>query len=175
MDRHMDNKDHAKLGLAITRHSLTTFGKRRPFSRKPSSWRHPGGTVSETEETDFSECDETGAEQELERRKPNHVHSFTFSSLSMFRSKQRHSSGDGTSQLSFEGVGEEGGADGPGDARKQMVSPSRSHNRKFKEATDKVRDNLRAYAQRFKENRERDDERQFIGKRNAQNGQSDQT
>ena len=163
MDRHMDNKDHAKLGLAITRHSLTTFGKRRPFSRKPSSWRHPGGTVSETEETDFSECDETGAEQELERRKPNHVHSFTFSSLSMFRSKQRHSSGDGTSQLSFEGVGEEGGTDGPGDARKQMVSPSRSHNRKFKEATDKVRDNLRAYAQRFKENRERDSSRSEVG------------
>ena len=28
-----------------------------PRSRKPSSWRHPGGTVSETEETDFSECE----------------------------------------------------------------------------------------------------------------------
>ena len=29
------------------------LSKRRGFSRKPSSWRHPGGTVSETEETDF--------------------------------------------------------------------------------------------------------------------------
>ena len=92
MDQHMDSKDQAKLGLSMTRHSLTTFSKRRPFSRKPSSWRHPGGTVSETEETDFSECDETGPEPELERRKPSHVHSFTFSSLSMFRSKQRHCS-----------------------------------------------------------------------------------
>ena len=42
-----------RLGLPL-RHSLTSLGKRRPFSRKPSSWRHPGGTVSETEETDLS-------------------------------------------------------------------------------------------------------------------------
>ena len=162
MDQHMDSKDQAKLGLSMTRHSLTTFSKRRPFSRKPSSWRHPGGTVSETEETDFSECDETGPEPELERRKPSHVHSFTFSSLSMFRSKQRHcSSGDSsrspaTSHLSFDGVGEEGGTGEWLEPPKQVLSPARSPNRKFKEATDKVRDNLRAYAARFKENRERD-------------------
>ena len=36
-----------------------------PRSRKPSSWRHPGGTVSETEETDFSECE---AEERGEER-----------------------------------------------------------------------------------------------------------
>ena len=45
-----------RLGLPL-RHSLTSLGKRRPFSRKPSSWRHPGGTVSETEETDLSETE----------------------------------------------------------------------------------------------------------------------
>ena len=160
-------------GLSLARHSLTSFSKRRPFSRKPSSWRHPGGTVSETEETDFSECDETAEtteESELTRRKPSHVHSFTFSSLSMFRSKHRHSSGgDGTSQLSFEGSTEETRA---GDCLeiKQITSPARSPNRKFKEATDKVRDNLRAYAQRFKENRERGERGEREGGRSELTG-----
>ena len=159
MEPHKDQGGKAG-SLSLARHSLTTtFSKRRPFSRKPSSWRHPGGTVSETEETDFSECDETAEnteEPELHRRKPSHVHSFTFSSLSMFRSKQRHSSGDGASQLSFEGSTEETRPPAVDCLEiKQITSPARSPNRKFKEATDKVRDNLRAYAQRFKENRER--------------------
>ena len=85
----------------IGRHSLSSLSKRRPFSRKPSSWRHPGGTVSETEETDFSEAEtdggaggDEGGGQEVVRRKPGHVHSFTFSSLSMFRNK--HASGGGS-------------------------------------------------------------------------------
>ena len=38
--------------------------------RKPSSWRHPGGTVSETEETDLSECEtDTGNERDSAERK----------------------------------------------------------------------------------------------------------
>ena len=34
--------------------------RRRPFiggPRRPNSWRHPGGTVSETEESEFSEAE----------------------------------------------------------------------------------------------------------------------
>ena len=178
------HKETGKVGLSLARHSLTSFSKRRPFSRKPSSWRHPGGTVSETEETDFSECEETAenTEPDLARRKPSHVHSFTFSSLSMFRSKHRHSSADGTSQLSLEGSTEEtsrppaGAGAGAVDCLeiKQMTSPARSPNRKFKEATDKVRDNLRAYAQRFKENRERDVGRsELTGARSASAGREE--
>ena len=95
-------KEQGKVGLSLARHSLTSFSKRRPFSRKPSSWRHPGGTVSETEETDFSECEETAeaTEPELGRRKPSHVHSFTFSSLSMFRSKQQQGTADTGAKVS---------------------------------------------------------------------------
>merc|ERR1719278_1151952 len=74
---------------ALTRHSLTTLGRRRPFSRKPSSWRHPGGTVSETEETDLSETESSSADAEARPGVARHVHSFTFSSLSRFRSKHR--------------------------------------------------------------------------------------
>ena len=72
-----------RLGLPL-RHSLTSLGKRRPFSRKPSSWRHPGGTVSETEETDLSETESAGPDLTSEGRPgvARHVHSFTFSSLS---------------------------------------------------------------------------------------------
>ena len=176
------NKDGGS-GLSLTRHSLTSLSKRRPFSRKPSSWRHPGGTVSETEETDFSECEtDTGNENE-ERRKPSHVHSFTFSSLSRFRSK--HNSGqsdaskkDGSkspaclSQLSIEGSNDDEKQIVWGENKlennslahkrdkielpKQITSPSRSPNRKLKEATDKVGDKLRAYAQKFKDNKEKE-------------------
>lgn len=131
--------------------------------RKPSSWRHPGGTVSETEETDFSECEtDTGNERDsAERRRPGHVQSFNFPSLSVFRSK--HSSNGGgeqslslTSQLSIE---EEKVSGDRMELPKHLTGSapgSRSPNRKFKEATDKVGDKLRAYAQKFKDTRERD-------------------
>ena len=128
--------------------------------RKPSSWRHPGGTVSETEETDFSECEaDTANERDsAERRRPGHVQSFNFPSLSVFRSK--HSSGDQspslTSQLSIE---EERLSGDRIELPKHLTGAapgSRSPNRKFKEATDKVGDKLRAYAQKFKDTRERD-------------------
>ena len=76
-------EEEGRLGAPL-RHSLTSLGKRRPFSRKPSSWRHPGGTVSETEETDLSETESGGPELACEGRQgvTRHVHSFTFSSLS---------------------------------------------------------------------------------------------
>lgn len=194
------NKDGGS-GLSLTRHSLTSLSKRRPFSRKPSSWRHPGGTVSETEETDFSECEtDTGAENE-ERRKPSHVHSFTFSSLSRFRSK--HHSGqsdtskkDGSkspaclSQLSIEGSNDDEKQITLGDSKlennslahkrdcielpKQITSPSRSPNRKLKEATDKVGDKLRAYAQKFKDNKEKEKGKsEIILPRSSSAGRSD--
>ena len=197
------NKDGGS-GLSITRHSLTSLSKRRPFSRKPSSWRHPGGTVSETEETDFSECEtDTGTENE-ERRKPSHVHSnhsFTFSSLSRFRSK--HNSGqsdtskkDGSkspaclSQLSIEGTNDDEKQIALGDNKlennslgykrdkielpKQITSPSRSPNRKLKEATDKVGDKLRAYAQKFKDNKEKEKgKNEIILPRSSSAGRSD--
>ena len=69
--------------MSLTRHSLTTLGKRRPFSRKPSSWRHPGGTMSETEESEFSEAEaDAGAEEDMRREPCLHSSSFSFSSLS---------------------------------------------------------------------------------------------
>ena len=80
----MEEEDEGRLGAPL-RHSLTSLGKRRPFSRKPSSWRHPGGTVSETEETDLSETESGGPELgggEGRAGVTRHVHSFTFSSLS---------------------------------------------------------------------------------------------
>lgn len=39
---------------------------RRPFiggPRRPNSWRHPGGTVSETEESEFSEAEAAAADE----------------------------------------------------------------------------------------------------------------
>ena len=80
----MEEEDEGRLGAPL-RHSLTSLGKRRPFSRKPSSWRHPGGTVSETEETDLSETESGGPELGVGEGRAGvtrHVHSFTFSSLS---------------------------------------------------------------------------------------------
>ena len=76
----MEEEAEGRIG-ALTRHSLSSLSKRRPFSRKPSSWRHPGGTVSETEETDLSES-ESVVEVEARPGVTRHVHSFTFSSLS---------------------------------------------------------------------------------------------
>ena len=80
----MEEEDEGRLGAPL-RHSLTSLGKRRPFSRKPSSWRHPGGTVSGTEETDLSETESGGPELGVGEGRvgvTRHVHSFTFSSLS---------------------------------------------------------------------------------------------
>ena len=179
----------------ISRHSLSSLSKRRPFSRKPSSWRHPGGTVSETEETetDFSECEtESGAKEVVAgvRRRPGHVNSFTFSSLSMFR--RQHSSGAGAdshpgqgkkdgsrspaliSQLSIESAIEEERvvlSDADKDTiviPKHVTSPSRSPNRKFREATDKVGDKIRSL---FKESKDRGDK--SYGGRSASAGRSD--
>ena len=163
----------------LNRHSLSSLRRRKQFPRKPSSWRHPGGTVSETEETDFSECETDSATERADRRKPNYVHSFTFSSLSRFRIRHNSGQSDLTgkhgskspsclSQLSIEGRTEEeklvlGNSAGQDSSKQdwielaqQIASPARSPNRKLKEATDKVGDKLRALSQKFKENREKD-------------------
>ena len=163
----------------LTRHSLSSLRRRKQFPRKPSSWRHPGGTVSETEETDFSECETDSATEKSDRRKPNYVHSFTFSSLSRFRIRHNSGQSDLTgkqgskspsclSQLGIEGKTEEeklvlGNSAGQDSSKQdwielaqQIASPARSPNRKLKEATDKVGDKLRALSQKFKENREKD-------------------
>lgn len=127
--------------------------------RKPSSWRHPGGTVSETEETDFSECEaDTAHERDSsERRRPGHVQSFNFPSLSVFRSK--HSGEQSPSLTSQNSIEEERVSGDRMELPKHVTGAapgSRSPNRKFKEATDKVGDKLRAYAMKFKDTRERD-------------------
>ena len=161
--------------------------------RKPSSWRHPGGTVSETEETDFSECeaDAPGPDLKSERRKPGHVNSFTFSSLSMFRNK--HNSGcsdtsgkkDGSrspaliSQLSIDSSIEEEHLDHhnltTNNNSDNLGANNRSPNRKFKEATDKVGDKLLSYARKLKkDNREREKGRgELAGGRSASAGRNE--
>ena len=148
--------------------------------------------MSETEETetDFSECEtESGAKEVVAgvRRRPGHVNSFTFSSLSMFR--RQHSSGadsqqrgkkDGSrspaliSQLSIESAIEEERlvlSDADKDTiviPKHVTSPSRSPNRKFREATDKVGDKIRSL---FKESKDRSEK--SYGGRSASAGRSD--
>ena len=150
-------EEEGRLG-ALTRHSLTSLGRRRPFSRKPSSWRHPGGTVSETEETDLSETESSCADTEARPGVARHVHSFTFSSLSRFRSKHGSrergkkdgSQSPGAGSLGVEAEQEEEVA------RAAVTSPARSPNRKLREARDAVGDRLRAYAQKFKEGKEKE-------------------